>query len=465
MQVRNRKRVFEAINVVAPKQQTIFDTVSAAFPLQGSSVMGEAALGAGQLRLNQVVRVFPTEMGNAGAREKLWHLDPYFHCSVIGTCVSTGELRKLVARIRSKPVDGYSDVDIHHMAVEAASSAAFGGKFLHKALDQRHVMAIRRSERARTELDLREFWEAAKRDGDIPAGYWAVLTHRAASKRVRDQAFSDVHMLSHLLGAANRADIRRLALLESENTDLVAKVERQERVLREGIVARDVTIRRLSVELANRIEQQTPSLAAQGSITGEQQETLQDLIRILQRKLNHESASLERAVRRAAAAEAEAARMKSGLVAAQHQIQELRHELDVVSVQPQADGVNGAAGQLAADYSLPGRTLLYIGGRPATVTAIANLVEEAGATFLHHDGGIEDRKGKVTADVYRADIVFFPVDCVSHDATYALKRACRAAGKPYYPLRTSSITSFVAALNEIASDAWRGNVVSHECHF
>src|SRR5215468_4402580 len=40
------------------------------------------------------------------------------------------------------------------------------------------------------------------------------------------KAFGDVHMLSHMVGAANRADIRRLCRLEEENAALSASLSR-----------------------------------------------------------------------------------------------------------------------------------------------------------------------------------------------------------------------------------------------
>ena len=52
-------------------------------------------------------------------------------------------------------------------------------------------------------------------------------------------------MLSHLVGAANRADIRRLRLLEEAKAELEAKVERQQRQLYSAVVSRDATIREL----------------------------------------------------------------------------------------------------------------------------------------------------------------------------------------------------------------------------
>jgi hypothetical protein len=54
--------------------------------------------------------------------------------------------------------------------------------------------------------------------------------------------FAEVHMLSHLVGAANRADIRQLRLLEEEKAELEAKVARQQQQLLSAIASRDTTI-------------------------------------------------------------------------------------------------------------------------------------------------------------------------------------------------------------------------------
>ena len=66
-------------------------------------------------------------------------------------------------------------------------------------------------------------WEEALHSGGLPGAYWAVLTHRHATQGLRQKASGDVHMLSHLVGAAHRADIRRLVALECENQELRAR--------------------------------------------------------------------------------------------------------------------------------------------------------------------------------------------------------------------------------------------------
>lgn len=84
------------------------------------------------------------------------------------------------------------------------------------------------------------------KQGDIPGPYWAALTHPATTQDIVSRIFAGVHMLSHVVGTANRADIRRLRQLEADNVLLAANVERQQPQLHEGFVERDRTIRELN---------------------------------------------------------------------------------------------------------------------------------------------------------------------------------------------------------------------------
>lgn len=95
---------------------------------------------------------------------------------------------------------------------------------------------------------------------------------------------------------------------------------------------------------------------------------------------------------------------------------------------------------------LDGLAVLYVGGRPAQVAHLRKLGEERGAVVLHHDGGIENHASLLPDLTRRADVVLFPVDCVSHDAAWTVKRVCRQAGKRFIPLRSASATTFLAAL-------------------
>ena len=107
------------------------------------------------------------------------------------------------------------------------------------------------------------------------------------------------------------------------------------------------------------------------------------------------------------------------------------------------------ADKKAALPSLAGLSLLYVGVGPDRLGHRRTLTERLGASFLHHDGGVEDRSGLLGGLMSRADLVMFPVDCVSHEAVSNVKRLCHQMAKPLMPLRGSGMGSFAAALGQI----------------
>ena len=80
------------------------------------------------------------------------------------------------------------------------------------------------------------------------------------------------------------------------------------------------------------------------------------------------------------------------------------------------------------------------------ISRLRDLVSKWNGELLHHDGGIEKSLEELNRSVAKADAVLFPTDCISHNAALRLKNLCRQSLKPYVPLRTSGLASFVAGL-------------------
>jgi hypothetical protein len=198
-------------------------------------------------------------------RRKIWDFVTHFHCSIIGTCLSTAELRHILIKLGRQEAATASEHDLHASGVLIASQRHEGAKLLHKALDRRHRVSINRFDKAKTTEEVRAAWKEAVQRGEIPGAYWAALSHPATNDGLLREIFADVHMLSHLVGAANRADIRRLRQLEDENAELEAKVGRQQQQLRDAIVSRDATIRELRCALEERIVDDRDSIAQYSS--------------------------------------------------------------------------------------------------------------------------------------------------------------------------------------------------------
>jgi hypothetical protein len=254
-------------------------------------------------------------------------------------------------------------------------------------------------------------------------------------------------MLSHLVGAANRADIRRLRRLEAENADLLAKVERQQLLLREAIAAREKTLRELGQALESTIGRDRDGAAPSAPVADEGAWTA--LAADLKRRLDRSNSRSERIARQLAEARSALARESQARSAAEALAAALAAEVEALEA-GLALGEEPAGGAAANGVGPLNATLLYVGGRPAQIGRLRALAERFGGMFLHHDGGIEDRGGLLPGLVGRADAVLFPVDCVSHAAMSQVKRLCRQGGKPLVPLRSSGLAPFCAALQNPA---------------
>jgi Uncharacterized protein conserved in bacteria (DUF2325) len=378
-------------------------------------------------------------------RTQIWDLHSSLHCSIIGTCLSSAELRHLLVRLKVQGAETADDHDLHVLGVLLAGRSKAGAKHLHKALDRRHQPSLNQFAKAKDAAAVAALWDDALGRGDIPGAYWALLTHPAATDAMVKDVFGKVHMLSHLVGAANRADIRRLRQLEEDNAALTAKLERQQRQLRDGFIGRDESIRRLNDMLARAVSQEATAASFEAS---EDARVVKDALAELDRRLAHETSRRERLEQRLASVsgalnDAERARQRAeGELAALHQ------ELATLETRLGAP-LQTEDGAWSDGLDLHGLTVLYVGGRANQAPQLKGLVESTKGRFLHHDGGIEHNAALLPGLVSRADIAVFPVDCVSHDAAAAVKRACRQLGKRYIPLRTSSLACLLSGLSEI----------------
>ena len=243
-------------------------------------------------------------------------------------------------------------------------------------------------------------------------------------------------MLSHLVGAANRADIQRLRMLEAENSSLAEKIDRQQQQFRDGFVARDETIRRMNDALARKAGEET---APNSRVAHDDTSALAQALADRDKRLAREAARCARLEDRLGKLTAERDEADRSRERAVRDYEAMRLELESIETRiavrtPDADEWTADTSVLEwPDIALCRRP------RPSDSRSSKSLVERANGQLIHHDGGLEHNPALLPGLVSRADLAVFPVDCVSHDAVAALKRTCRQLGKPYVPLRTSSL--------------------------
>ena len=413
-----------------------------------SALSNSVALGiAAKAALDAPFRLLPpdtfhTQHEGATRRDRIWELSSNLHCSIIGTCLSTGDLRSLLNKVGHGDARTASDHALHGRGVMLAGRRDGGGKLLQKLLDRRHEREIDRFAKAKTTEEVRLLWREYLDRGDIPGAYWAVLTHPATNSSLVQEVFGDVHMLSHLVGRSSRADVKRLAEVE---TELVARDE--------TIAAQNARIHGLTNDrtaLAAKVDDLERLLATR-STSRTDEDLLSDLARrdmalsALQQKLDREGSHRVTIEERGAKLASCLATLREELRHALAEIDEIKRERDkleaILSV-----SLEDCDTDLSRFDGLRGKTILYVGGRPQTVSRLAALVSQTGGLLLDHDGGVEDSPALLAGLISRADLVLFPVDCVSHDAVGHIKRACRDGDRPYVPLRSAGLAAALAML-------------------
>ncbi|MFP5239495.1 MAG: DUF2325 domain-containing protein [Acidobacteriota bacterium] len=405
-----------------------------------------------------------TTAATAPDRRKLWQQQD-FQCPILGTCLSMAELRKLARKLGIPFAPGATDYEIHVRFVREASVESPASHYINKYLDKKYRSHIRQFAKAQDADTLEAMWKFSLKSGDIPGPFWAVLSHPGTGAGLRVRVFGDIHMLSHLMGAANRADIRRVSVLERRLDELgqaLSKVQaaRRSQKLEWAVRVKDLEDR-LEVERGERLKlarKIRESVNAAGNGPAQ--------VRDAAHAPAQETEAVREEARRQAAIIEELYRENQAL---RQQVGELSAELERADRELACalpcggaqcgEGCGEGCGEACASGTgqcpcpeLCGKNVLYVGGRCSLVRHYRQLVERAGCRFHHHDGGVEHSPGELYGKLASADVVLCPVDCVSHDACQAVKKACKHCMKPFMMLRSSGLSALARSLDQLAAN-------------
>ena len=369
-------------------------------------------------------------------RQRIWELSGGWHCAIIGTCLTLRDLRALARKLQVKTVSGYSvDYQLHGCFVREAEIKGKPARMLNKLLDKRHASAVRKSKDLRTEQDLSKYWQSALQTGDIPGPLWAILSHPVAPQDLCKQIYADVHMLSHMVGASNRADIRHLRMMKEEVASFEQQLAKTKRQYRHRLQSKD---REIDILRKKWYSASARVARSKEPATSPDPEPTNKMTRALQEEL-------ERLSIKATKSDDMIRRQQNKIDELEATLQTMRQETSSLE---QALLRRKKAWKDDCPLDLAGRCLLYVGGRQHTVHHLRQLVEEWNGQFIHHDGGIERSINELARCIVKADAVVFPTDCVSHSAANKVKKLCVQSMKPYVPLRNSGVASFVAGLKD-----------------
>ncbi len=390
----------------------------------------------------------PAQQAAGRGRRKLWQMPARWHCPLIGTCLPVAEMRKLAARAGFAERE-MNDYTLHVAVVSACDGRSEIAEAIQKFFEKRYAAAVQKFGRLKDEAAVLDLWRDAMLSGDDLAGaLWAAWSCAALSEEGGAQLYGDIHMLSHQVGAAARADLRRLEHLKHENHHLRNEVAAFKMGLAVAQREKDQAIADLQRRLGL-AEQQAALLGRREIELAEARAAARgyDEMRARAEAMSRRIETLEERnaanARRAGELEVRLGDVRTELSAAEGALEM------ALGIEEIADcgGVPGVCGRSCpAEAALAGRCVLCIGGRTRLVDGYRRVVETQGGRFLHHDGGQEESLHRIDAIVAGADAVVCQSGCISHAAYYRIKEACKKLGKPCVFVQSPGIGSFARGL-------------------
>lgn len=403
-----------------------------------------------------------TRRPRLSTRKKLWQLEVAYHCSVIGTCLSLKELRQ-IARKFNLTFDGkISDYELHSLFVNSASNPTESIRYIHKLLEKKYSQTVRKFSKAGTEPEVVRLWEEAIDSGNVSGAFWAILTGPEVSVALLERVIGEVHMLSHISGASTRSDIRELGKLRDQQTQARDSYEKNTQLMEKRLRKKDTEISSL------RAENERKDAVIQ--VLEKSQQRLQELEKDgkhaqLELMVENVTGQFYKALSRANQAEQRIAELEKQVAqlglekeAVEQKAEERRSQLHAVEAtlnkmldsycSEQCDRADTAE---CPKNNLNGMNVLYVGGRASQCAHLKAMVEQNNGAFLYHDGGKSDGRQRLDSVLAQADSVVCPMDCVSHDAYFCVKKHCERLDKKLVMIPHASLSAFVKGLEEVAA--------------
>jgi len=375
-------------------------------------------------------------------RRRLWELDGHAHCPVIGVCLPIATLRRVVDKVLA----GHAlaeDYELHCGAIAECKRRTPIAEAIQRELDLRCALALRQAAKAKTTDALADWW-SDHCERDLAGALWVTLTHPRCTMALETRVLGDVHMLQHQVGVARRVDVQRFDALAAANDalthEMVELQKRTQRAAEEHARRSELQQAEILQLRAQLISRDTAAAALREQLNAATSEGGPDRARSLRdaERESHQRQALERALHKA-----------------QHELDRQRQRADELAaalaqreLRPMASSDDVAA---PADTPprLDERSVLCVGGRPASVPVYRELIERTGGRFMHHDGGDEDNVTKLDATLAAADLVICQAGCISHGAYWRVKEHCKRTGKRCVFVESPSAAGLKRALAEL----------------
>lgn len=373
------------------------------------------------------------------ARLHIWEISKNWHCSIIGTCLTFGDAVKIGRKFGAKCDDPTQlNAVIHAMLVRDCRTKNPISVYVEKTLNKKHAAAIKKFHSLTTDEEILQKWKLSFQNGLIPGAYWAVATSPVVGKKTSTRVFSDVHMLSHMLGNSNQQVISRVAELEekiavNENklTRLRETGRQREETLRQQKIAQDAEISTLKVKLL-RLKDVDISANERSAVWKEKCAVAEAKIKTLEDRNQRALSALN---------------LQHGLSKNYcDEIQRLtlaNNELETL--------ISRLAGDSPSKnlLNLGNRHILYVGGLARSFENFEKAIHALDGRISFYSGDEGNRSGDhLSGLVSQSDLVVISIGNVSHRTALTAKKTSKHFSVDFCVVKSPGLGSLILALRE-----------------
>jgi hypothetical protein len=389
-------------------------------------------------------------------RLRLWEIEYFFKCPVIGICLTLSEQRQVLKRsgISSKHRSAF---EIHEILVSGAEKKGRLSEKMDDLLNRKFGPEIAPL------LDLNETailerWEACFHMGEYAGVFWAVAARPGLSIKSRRQIFGTIHMAMHG-NVEQGAKLRRRLAFQEEQTRTMTLKAGEAASARKAMQKEHIRIQQAQTALSDQLkalEKENETLKRGLSFLKERPvvSELQQANALIREELSGLSTRMaEKDVHIARLIE-ENSRLSSEIDRQRGLSNRFQKEANEL--------VKGMFARNRCDASCPSfdlckRRVLIVGGLTKMEALYRQMIEDGGGIFEYHDGYMKNGLRNLESRLRRADIVLCPTSCNSHAACSLVKSLGKKHNKPVCILASSSLSAMAQALSGNAGVYASGN--------
>ena len=378
---------------------------------------------------------------------RLWEIEYFFKCPVIGTCLDINEQKQILKKTGIS-FNNKTPFEMHEILVEKSEDENHISRKVECRLNQKFKREI--AEFFHLEED--EFihlWKTCVEDGKIEGIFWVAAIRPKLTREARMVVFGDIHMEMHLSSGRNRKVRQRLAHQQEKNSRLAHRLKQITSIRRDlkkenKKMAKDPSESRKTCALLENknqeLEQEASELREHSLITRLQEKNQQ-----LKTDLSNSQGKIKPYQQRCYALQDQNAQLLSKLEKQRDLNSHFRNEMERTTAQILA---LDRCDETCPSFNLCQKRILIVGGITKIEALYRQIVEENGGIFDYHDGYMKGGVKGLDNQVRRADMVLCPTNCNSHTACLVVKKLGKKHRTPIRMLASSSLNSISQTLLE-----------------